>query len=449
MFSKLAWNAYINVKGLRRQWRELDRFQLLDPAAARQVMGRHLLEQLHYFAARDDALPEWREAASVRNPEDLWRIWPSLPVLTKRDLQIRFRPQEMRSRFRLEGWVGSTGGSTGEPTRFFHDRAMLQNNVATRAYCRLKLGWRPGMPTVIVWGSERDVGRHSSRRQRLSATFRNDHLVDGYEMTDRTVERVLSLIDRHRPVAMQGFTSLLEFVARQTLRRGDVPPPGSVRTAWNGGEMLFETQSELFSRAFGVPILNLYGGRELSPMAYQTAPGLPLHVLRPFLFVEILDDRGRPVGPGETGRLVWTSTVCRGTPFLRYDIGDLGTYDEHTFDESGVRAIASLQGRYAGLLTLANGKTINNLFWNHLFKDFPEVEHFQVALKGDTDVEIRLTGSGFEGPREGELRRILHGFLGAIPVTIRWTDRIPLTGQGKLVQTVCEPAPARPLRTEP
>ena len=89
MLSKLAWNAYIKVKGLRRQWRELDRFQSLDPALARQVMGRRLLEQLHYFAARGDALPEWREAASVRNPEDLWRIWPSLP-LTFRKWRRRF-----------------------------------------------------------------------------------------------------------------------------------------------------------------------------------------------------------------------------------------------------------------------------------------------------------------------------------------------------------------------
>ena len=292
--------------------------------------------------------------------------------------------------------MGSTGGSTGEPTRFFHNRAMLQNNVATLAYCRLKLGWRPGMPTVIVWGSERDIGGWSSRRQRLSSTLRNDYLVDGYEMTDHTVDKILSLLDRRRPVAMHGFTSLLEFVARETLRRGDLPPLGSVLTAWNGGEMLFESQSELFSRAFGVPILNFYGGRELSAMAYQTAPGLPLQVLRPFLFVEILDDQGRPVGPGETGRLIWTSTVCRGTPFLRYDIGDVGTYDEGTSDESGVRAIVKLQGRYAGLLKLPNGKTINNIFWNHLFKEFPEVEQFQVALKGDTDVEMRSWGVVFK-----------------------------------------------------
>ena len=51
-------------------------------------------------------------------------------------------------------------------------------------------------------------------------------------------------------------------------------------------------------------------------------------------------------------------------------------------------------------------------------------------------------GSGFQEPREAELRRILDGFLGVIPLTIRWLDRIPLTSQGKLIQTTREPAPS-------
>ncbi|HEX8430418.1 MAG TPA: hypothetical protein VF625_03990, partial [Longimicrobium sp.] len=184
---------------------------------------------------------------------------------------------------------------------------------------------------------------------------------------------------------------------------------------------------------------NFYGGRELSAMAFQPAAGLPLRVLRPLLHVEVVDEAGRPVGPGETGRLLWTSTVCGGTPFLRYAVGDLGVYTDDGRDESGIHTLAELHGREAGLVRLPNGRTINSLYWNHLFKDFPEVEQFQVAwLRDATEVELRLRGTAFSPEREAHLRRIAALVLETIPLELRWVERIPLTAQGKLVQVVRE-----------
>jgi phenylacetate-CoA ligase len=295
------------------------------------------------------------------------------------------------------------------------------------------------MPVICVWGSERDIGKHKkSLRNRISYSLLNYWLIDGYSLDHKTVDSVLKLITRHSRVAIYGFTSMLEFVAREVLRRGDLPSHGKVRTAWNGGEMLFDTQSDLFQKAFGVPILNFYGGREMGALAYQPSAGSPLRVLRPLLFVEIVDDNGKPVQPGMTGRLIWTSTVNRGTPFLRYDNGDIGCYGTGDCDESGIFSIRELQGRQAGLLKLPNGKTINCIFWNHLFKEFSEIEQFQVALLGDQQVQLRLKGTPFTPQRENECRQTLKNLLGQTPVDISWLDKIPLTQQGKLVQVVRE-----------
>ena len=173
---------------------------------------------------------------------------------------------------------------------------------------------------------------------------------------------------------------MLEFVARGVVGRNASLPPGYVRAAWNGGEMLFQEQSELFRKAFGVPIFNRYGGPVNCPRWHASSrDGGPLHILRPWLFVEVVNDQGYPASPGETGRLLMTSTVNRGTPFLRYEIGDLGTYASAHCTEAGITALESLQGRVSGLLRLSNGKVIQNTFWNHLFKEFSEVQQFQVV----------------------------------------------------------------------
>jgi len=434
--SRYWWRRFVEREAC--SWDELENFPRLRPDRQRRTLAERLLAQVQYFGNRADALPEWREAARIKNPDELWKAWPSLPVLTKKDLQTRFPARELQSRFHLEGIVKSTGGSTGEPTHVFHDAPMMRAANAASTYTCLKMGWRPGMVTVKVWGSERDIQRRVALRTRLYTRLLRDIVIDGYEMNDRTVSQFLALVQRYRPVSISGFSSMLDFVANAILQQQACPPPGSVRAAWNGGEMLLPGQIETFRRAFGVPILNRYGGRELSTMACQFEDGGPLAVLRPWLFVEIVTDSGKPAAPGESGRLLWTSTICRGTPIMRYDIGDLGSFLPPHEDESGVSALSDLHGRSAGILDLPDGRRINCLYWNHLFKEFLEVRQFQVVLKSDRSLRILLKGQRSSPARAAELVSLLTRFLGPVPFRIEWVAEIPTTRQGKLLQVVRE-----------
>lgn len=436
LLSRLWWRRYLARNA--RPWDELERFPALSPAEQRRELAARLLAQVRYFGSRPDALPEWREVARIQDPADLWRVWPSLPILDKAKLQACFPAAEMQARFGIQGRRDSTGGSTGEPVHFFHDTPMLRSGLAAATYTAVRMGWQPGMPVIILWGSERDIRKRMRRRDRLHGWLRNEFLLDAYRMSEGTVQRALSIIHAHAPVAIYGFTSILEHVARRLVESGRCPAPGLVRTAWNGGEMLFAEQSRIFRQAFGVPILNRYGGRELSAMACQFVPDGPLEVLRPWLFVEIVDENGRPAPPGQTGRLLWTSTICRGTPFLRYDIGDLGVALPAHQNESGVFAIHQIEGRVAGLLQLPDGSKINNIFWNHLFKEFSEIRQFQVVLRRDGSIDLRLKGNALAPERDQRLRETLAHFLGSIPFRFCWVDQIPLTAQGKLVQVVRE-----------
>ena len=153
---------------------------------------------------------------------------------------------------------------------------------------------------------------------------------------------------------------------------------------------------------------------------------------------EIVNDRNGPAAPGESGRILVTTTVGHGTPFLRYEIGDMAVADAAHQDESGIRALRALEGRNTGLLRLPNGTTINCIYWNHTFKEFAEVHQFQVVVRQEKTLELRFAGDGFSPDRESRLREMLNLILQGIPLTITWMDRIPLTREGKLVQVVRE-----------
>ena len=93
--SRLWWKRYLRRNAT--SWDELDRFPQLRPDEQRKQLAERLLRQIRYFGTRADALPEWREAAKIDEPEELWRIWPELPVITKNDLRNRFPAAEMEA----------------------------------------------------------------------------------------------------------------------------------------------------------------------------------------------------------------------------------------------------------------------------------------------------------------------------------------------------------------
>lgn len=440
--SRLYWQRFRRQYDVDGVENTIAAFRRCPPAEARRALAGRLRDQLRYFARRPDALPAWRDAAAIADLDELWRVWPSLPVLSKHDLQSRFSARALRA-LEVDGVADATGGSTGEPTTFIHDATFKRTTGAILFLTRQALGWRPGLPTVCVWGAQRDIGQGLTgwRKVRHDLTSRLSHLheVDGFTLTDETARRVYDrLIACRHGAAIYGFSSMLEHVARVVQREGWPVPRGLVRVAWGGGEMLHDDQVRLFEAVFGVPILDFYGGRELGPIAAQRTAGGPLHVVRPFLFVELVGDDGRPVAPGQPGRVVLTSTACRGTPFLRYDVGDLATASAGAIDEAGIAQLDALLGRTSSVLRLPNGATIQNIYWNHLFKEFDEVTQFQVRLKPDGSIALSFVGRGFGAQREAGLRRTLADFLGAIPVQIAWVDAIPATRLGKRLQVVVD-----------
>jgi phenylacetate-CoA ligase len=294
-----------------------------------------------------------------------------------------------------------------------------------------------------VWGAQRDIGQGLTgyRRLRHALTNRLSGLVeiDGFTLTDETARRVHdTLLACGGGAAIYGFSSMLEHVASAVQQRGWRVPAGLVSVAWNGGEMLHASQVARFEAVFGVPILDYYGGRELGTIAVQREAGGPRHVVRPFVFVELIGDDGRPVEPGHPGRVVVTSTEGRGSPFLRYDIGDVATASADAIDEAGIARLDALLGRAGSVIQLASGATVSNNYWNHLLKELDEVRQFQVRLQKNGGVRLSFVGRPFGPDREAWLRGVLGDFLGPVPVEIAWVDAIAPTALGKRLQVVVD-----------
>ncbi|GHC34435.1 acyl-CoA reductase [Streptomyces cinnamoneus] len=104
---------------------------------------------------------------------------------------------------------------------------------------------------------------------------------------------------------------------------------GGIRKIFYGGEHFTEEQRRTLTETFGIEVVRsiTYGSTDLGPLGYQcTESAGGVHHLHADLHtLEILEtDADRPVAPGETGRLVFTTHARRGQNLGRYVIGDLG-----------------------------------------------------------------------------------------------------------------------------
>ncbi|WP_262366562.1 phenylacetate--CoA ligase family protein, partial [Streptomyces sp. WAC05950] len=104
---------------------------------------------------------------------------------------------------------------------------------------------------------------------------------------------------------------------------------GGLRKVFYGGEHFTAEQQRTLKDTFGIEVIRsiTYGSTDLGPLGYQcTESSGGVHHLHADLHtMEVLDlAEDRPVAPGETGRLVFTTHARRGQDLGRYVIGDLG-----------------------------------------------------------------------------------------------------------------------------
>ncbi len=112
-----------------------------------------------------------------------------------------------------------------------------------------------------------------------------------------------------------GYASALAELARHCVDHR-LPMPRSLIGVYSTAEMLDAPQRELMRQAFGCPVLNQYGCREVPNTAWECLQG-GMHVFADLVSLESVPLQGED-------RLLVTSLTNRLMPFIRYDLGDSG-----------------------------------------------------------------------------------------------------------------------------
>lgn len=184
-------------------------------------------------------------------------------------------------------------------------------------------------------------------------------------------------------------------------------------------------------RHFDCPVIDVYSMNETGPIAFARADfDADEHELLPHnLFIEILDEAGRPVSPGERGEIVATGGVNPFLPLVRYRTGDFAAL---SFRHEMPRLVG-IERRRPVIFRAAGGARVPSISVTAaLFKVPLPFFSLHQAPCGDLMFRTRCNPA-----LEEEVRRVLEGLFGATPLAIEQLSW-DAAWRGKSIQYICD-----------
>jgi phenylacetate-CoA ligase len=384
---------------------------------------------LHAFKTVPFYRRKFREAGIT--PEDVKRTddLVKLPVLTK--AEIRRNHADLISTAVPRGYLvpGRTGGSTGEPTRFFHDRRSLDWISAVRMRNVERAGFRWGQRHVYLSGSHFDY----SQSMKLKVKFRNLILrrkpLSFAGIDEKRMGEYLQYIQNWRPAALWGYASALYFLALFTRERvGSL----KVQSIISSSETLLPYQRELVEEVFGCRVLDYYASREFS-VGCECEEHKGFHIDAEAVIVEVVKE-GIPLSVGEVGEILVTDLRNYGFPFIRYAIGDLGSLSSRECAcGRGLPIIESVKGRVSDVIVTSDGRLVAPPAFATLFGDVDGVEQYQLVHDSIERLVVNIVrNDNYTDADTAYLRQCLRRMLGEkTRLVFRFVDNIPVGESGK------------------
>lgn len=440
LYRHLLLPAFDLLKGRQtlRYWSEFEQTQWQTPEqlAASQLTALQAL-LAHAFQTCPWYQDHWRSLGLSPQTVQSFKDFEAWPVLT-RDQILSHRPR-LRTALPLPLIAKSTGGSSGQPLHF--DLNTDSNDRRTALMYR-GYNWAhaaPGTKQLYIWGGALS-GTPLWKQWKLAAhaAFERKCVINCFEFTPPRMLEHVATLNAYRPDTIIAYTTPLYEFARY-LDEHQVRP-FSPKSIVVGAEKLHGFQRELIERVFGCPVFETYGSREFMLIGSECERHNGLHLSQENLYVEILDDAGRPTPVGQEGNVVITDLFNYGLPFVRYVNGDRAVAGWKSCPcGRGLPLMSKVTGRRLDTLVTVDGRKIPGEFFPHLLKDYASVRRFQVVQSVSDSITIKLVAPDFSHDERESLLSAIRVCTGwDVHLDLQLVDDIPLTKAGKLKVVVNE-----------
>lgn len=311
---------------------------------------------------------------SIERLTDL-RDVPPLDKKTLRERRDELVPEGARRDAMTEVW---SGGSTGEPVSVLMDADGIARGAAALLWSDGLAGWMPGCRTACLWGAPSDVRLVRGARARLRAFLWNRELFDTFDVAPGRLARYHEALEAFAPDVLVAYASSAFLLARHLLETGAKPryPRRAVVTS---AETLTPAMRRTIESVFPARVFDRYGSREAGVMAAECPAHDGLHVNAADFVLEGVDPFTLEPSPEGEAEILVTALAARGTPLVRYRIGDMAEFAPDArcaCGETGTK-LARVVGRVSDTITAPDGTLVHGEWFTHLLYGVPGVRQFR------------------------------------------------------------------------
>ncbi|PWD98016.1 phenylacetate--CoA ligase family protein [Marinilabilia rubra] len=373
----------------------------------------------------------FRENSFYRKHVNRWDgIWSHLPIITKSDLRGDYKariPANSDHHF----YVSKTSGSDGQAFVFAKDyfnHALTWVNIQDH-YSRVGVTLNDlqarfyGIPSAGFPFVKEKIKDFISNRRRFSV----------FNLHENALKYWLHDFSKRSFVYIYGYPTLLlafgRFLRRNSIILKEVCP--TLKTCIVTSEMCSASDETFLEKNFGIPVFNEYGASEICVMGFGARRNW--QASDALIYLEVVDENGSLLPEGQSGRLLCTELFNKGTPLIRYEVGDYASIKR----ENGHTYITDLMGRISEVMSLPSGRIVPGVTFYYAIQDVLEkredILESRVVAKDSFNFEIQIvTDSAITHTLRKALKRVFEKYVEpGLNVSVTRVTRIDRTGAGK------------------
>lgn len=320
-----------------------------------------------------------------------------IPILEKSDI-VNYL-EDIKTINEKQGIISFTGGTTGTSMKTIYTVEDIQERMAILDNFRAKHGYKLGKKTAWFSGrniiSEKDISKGICSHYNYINKIR---FYSTFHISQKNFNLYWSSLSEFKPEFIVGFPSSVYEICRIAEIKG-LTLENKVKVFFPTAETVLPQHRETINKVLGCKVVNQYASSEGAPFILECEEGnLHIHPLTGIF--EVVDKSLKPTTHGE---LLVTSFSTRGTPLIRYRIGDrikLGPIDKLCKCGSVFPLVEAIEGRSNDYITISGRGRIFTVNLIDSIKGVEDILLFQVIQKYENELIVKVvvdkTSGGFK-----------------------------------------------------
>jgi len=405
------------------QWWSAAKIREYQDERLRNLVG-HAYRTVPYYRRRFDDLK--LRPDDVKTVEDLQK----LPVLTKEDVRENFE-EMVSSEFSRDKLVFChTSGTTGKSLQFYQEPRAIQFRWAVWWRHRRRFGVPFDAPYAAFTGlaavpleQQRPPFWRENRPMRQTI-FTMHHIVPA------NVRAIVGRLNEGGFDYYAGYPSII-FVLAGLIEESGYQVAAPPKMIFTGAENLYENHRRLMRNVFKADVTDEYGFSEGCGNASRCERDV-FHEDFEFGILECAEGKSI-AGDTRQGRIVATGFGSYGMPFIRYDVGDVGTWKDDVCEcGRSSKVLTGIDGRVEDFVITPEGRKI--LRFDYVFKDAHNVRDAQVVQREVGEIRLLvMRRNAYSQADEEHLRREIRTKISSkLRVAFEYVDEIEREPNGKI-----------------